>query len=52
MDAKKLKQLLTLEQIIKLMEVLGADYLPDNGSNFLMYRTVCHCGDSHKLYLP
>lgn len=51
MDAKKLKQLLTLEQIIKLMEVLGADYLPDNGSNFLMYRTVCHCGDSHKLYL-
>lgn len=50
MDAKRLKQLLTLEQIMQLMEYLGADHLPNTSGNFIMYRTICHCGDSHKLY--
>lgn len=51
MKADKLKGLLTIEQIEKFMKHLGADSLPSRaGSNEVQYRTVCHCGDSHKLY--
>lgn len=51
MKAKDLKSKLTEEQIIKLMEHFGADHLPYNdNSNEILFRTICHCGDSHKLY--
>ena len=52
MEAKKLKALMTIEDIDRIMKYLGADSLqsrPD--SNEIQYRTICHCGDSHKLYL-
>ena len=52
MDAKKLKSILTLDDIEKIMSHLGADSLPSRPeSNEIQYRTICHCGDSHKLYL-
>ena len=52
MRANELKEILTLDQIILLMEHFGADYLPYvAGSKEIQFRTVCHCGNSHKLYL-
>lgn len=50
LKAKTLKELLTIEQIMDLMEHLGADYIQGRRSNEIHYRTICHCGNSHKLY--
>lgn len=50
MDAKQLKEKLTDEDIIKVMESLGADYIISSNENEIHFRTICHCGDSHKLY--
>lgn len=50
MDAKKLKELLTVEQIIQLTISLGADCKESSNPNEILFRTICHCGDSHKLY--
>lgn len=51
MDAKEIKSKLTLEHIISILEDLGAE--PKQGSNLneILCKTVCHNGNSHKLYL-
>ncbi|GAA0071712.1 hypothetical protein UT300003_32370 [Clostridium sardiniense] len=50
MRARELRERLTVGDIFNVMEKLGADHLPDAGGNEVMFRTICHCGDSHKLY--
>lgn len=51
MKASVLKENLSVEQIMDLMEHLGADHINSNGATkYIQYRTICHCGDSHKLY--
>ena len=50
MDAKKLKELITEEQIIQLVISLGADIRTGSNDNEVWFRTICHGGDSHKLY--
>lgn len=50
MDAKKLKEILTIEQMIQLVGSLGADIKTSSNPNEVLFRTICHCGDSHKLY--
>lgn len=50
MDAKELKEKLTIENIISLMEILGADFIKSSNDNEICFKTICHCGDSHKLY--
>lgn len=50
MDVKKLKELITVEQIIQLVTSLGADIKDGSNDNEVLFRTICHGGDSHKLY--
>lgn len=50
MDIKKLKKLITEEQIIQLVLSLGADIRTGSNSNEVWFKTICHNGDSHKLY--
>ncbi len=48
--AEDIKKLLTEEKIIELLENLGSEtYHKDNNGN-LIFKTVCHGGDSYKLY--
>lgn len=50
MDAKKIKEELTNEQIITLYKSLGgSDYKYDSNGD-LVFITLCHGGNSHKLY--
>lgn len=51
MDTNTVKEMLTEEDIIELLLELGSPY-PKTSSrnNALMFSTVCHGGDSHKLY--
>jgi len=50
MDAEKLVEQLTVENVIELMRELGAsDYQRDSDGN-LKFQTICHGGDSKKLY--
>lgn len=49
-DKDKVKEELTNEQIIIILESLGSkDYKIDT-QNHLMFPTICHGGNSHKLY--
>lgn len=51
MNIAHLKATLTVEQIVKLMIHLGATMKPSRETdNEIMFSTICHCGDSHKLY--
>lgn len=50
MDAKQLKDILTAEQMIQLMHNLGADSRKSSNDNEVLFSTICHCGNSHKLY--
>lgn len=50
MDLKKLKELITTEQIVELVLSLGADIKSGSNDNEIWFRTICHGGDSHKLY--
>lgn len=50
LTAKEVKDRLTLKQIFILMEDLGADAIESRNPNEIHFRTVCHGGDSHKLY--
>lgn len=50
MKAKELKEKLGTEEIIQLMYHLGADSKPGANDNELLFNTICHHGDSHKLY--
>lgn len=48
MDAQSLKEQLSPNDIITLLNELGAEPYEQNGQ--IIARTVCHHGDSHKLY--
>lgn len=49
-NVQDLKDFITSEMIISLLKELGSEtYLVDNKQNML-FQTVCHGGDSHKLY--
>lgn len=50
MDIKELKDKITVEHIITLMEEFGAEPRVDRSDNEIVFRTICHGGDSHKLY--
>lgn len=50
LSARELKEKLTVKQIMILMEDIGADALEGRNQNEIMFRTVCHGGNSHKLY--
>lgn len=50
MKAKELKELITEDQIIHIMHHLGADSKPGGNDNEICFKTICHGGDSHKLY--
>jgi len=50
MDAKEIRDNLTDEQIIQIYQLLGGkEYKYDNNNNLLL-TTICHGGDSLKLY--
>jgi hypothetical protein len=50
MDSNEIKELLTEDQIIKILISLGADEpKTDNHGNHI-YKTICHYGESEKLY--
>ena len=49
MNAKELKDLLTLEQIEYILSTIGAEPRVDYTNNIIHNSTVCHNGDSHKL---
>ena len=51
MDIKDLKGKLSLEDIIIILENLGAEPKQSTNLNVIQCKTVCHNGDSHKLYL-
>ena len=44
----ELKNSLTIEQVRDIVESLGGE--PSLKEGVLICRTICHCGDSHKLY--
>jgi hypothetical protein len=52
-DAQKVKNNLTTEQVVTLLKSLGSNYIIDKGnSNNIIFQTVCHnkCQGSYKLY--
>jgi len=52
MDRDELMELMTTEDVIQILKDLGSD-IPrqdKNNDNVLQFSTVCHGGDSHKLY--
>lgn len=50
MDRDNLLEILTIDDIIRIMEELGTDYRQDkNNDNQLYFRTVCHGGHKYKL---
>ena len=52
MDRESLLELITIEDIIKLMEKFGVyEYKHDNSSGGLIFPTICHDSDSHKFKL-
>lgn len=51
MNAKEIKEKLTLEHVLILLEELGAEPRESNNQNEILCKTVCHNGHSHKLYL-
>ena len=51
MNAKEIKERLTLEHIVEILEDLGAEPRQSSNLNEIWCKTVCHDGDSHKLYL-
>lgn len=52
MDRDELLELVTTEDVIEILKDLGADNpIQDrNNDNALLFSTICHGGDSHKLY--
>lgn len=51
MDVKDIKSRLTLEHVIEILEDLGAEPKQSANLNEIWCKTICHNGDSHKLYL-
>ena len=51
LNAKEIKDKLTLDHIIQILEDLGAEPRQSSNLNEIWCRTICHNGNSHKLYL-
>ena len=49
MDIKELKENLSDNDIISLLDEMGAEPQQDRKGNIIA-KTICHCGDSHKMY--
>lgn len=49
MDIRELKENLSDNDIISLLDEMGAEPQQDRKGNIIA-KTICHCGDSHKLY--
>lgn len=47
-DKDKVKEKIEDEDVFLLLEYLGAE--PQNNDNHILCKTICHNGDSHKLY--
>lgn len=47
-DKQAVKECLELEDIYNLLEYLGGE--PQMFSNYIIAKTICHSGDTHKLY--
>lgn len=47
-DKETVKEVIELEDIYNLLEFLNAE--PQMYSNYIIARTICHNGDTHKLY--
>ena len=47
-DKETVKEVIELEDIYNLLEFLNAE--PQMYSNYIVARTICHNGDTHKLY--
>lgn len=50
MNIQTLKQILTVEQIVKIVQDLGAESKKTSNLNEIQFETICHCGNSFKLY--
>jgi hypothetical protein len=50
MNAQELKNLLSEDQIITILSVLGSDLVDRNNKDLIFTTFACHGGDSHKLY--
>ena len=48
-DMEKIKEELTIEQIEQVLEEFGGEPRKNKGDS-LISKTICHCGNSHKLY--
>lgn len=49
-DKDKIKNELTIEQVMDLVAELGGEPRMQPGGEYFTARTICHGGDSHKLY--
>lgn len=49
-DKDKIKNSLTIEQVMDLVAELGGEPRMQPGGEYFTARTICHGGDSHKLY--
>lgn len=49
-DKDKIKNELTIEQVMDLVAELGGEPKLQPGGEYFTARTICHGGDSHKLY--
>lgn len=49
LDKNEIKNTLTIEQIIELVDSFGGEGIQIN-DNIVTFKTICHNGDSHKLY--
>ena len=49
-DKDKIKNDLTIEQVMDLVAELGGEPRMQPGGEYFTARTICHGGDSHKLY--
>ena len=47
-DKQIVKEYLELEDIYNLLDYLGGE--PQMFSNYIVAKTICHAGDTHKLY--
>ena len=50
LDKDAILSALTKEDVIKVVMNLGSDYPRHDGQNNLIFRSVCHGSESHKLY--
>ena len=49
LDLNSLNERITVDDVKVIMEILGADFSQETDIE-IKYRTICHCGNKHKLY--